>query len=373
MSQVYHGGASLDAIGADLIDLGKADGIVNADVLDAWFDPSPRILEKIRNFLPLILRTSPPLYADGLRQAISQARGIPREHIVVSNGSTELIFQYLLSNVTCGQRVLILDPMYGEYQHVLSNLIGAVLLRHELKEEEDFKINIDTLVSDVHQCKPHLLIIVNPNSPTGQHCPRGDLVKLLRKIPRDVTVLIDETYVEYVGREFSMEADVLQFDNLVIVKSMSKVYALSGVRVGYLVARQPTVESMSAALPPWHVSFVAQVAGIEALSDETYYASQYARTVILRENMTQSLLQLPFLKVYPSVANFVLVRIMDDRMRAEELVEAMKRLGVYIRDASSMSTRFAGQLLRIAVKEEPQQQRILDAMRIWHTEFSCQL
>ena len=362
MKPAFHGGALYEAIGADFANLDIAGQVINADVLDAWFDPSPHVIDTLRQHLPLVLRTSPPAYSDGLIQAISKARGLPAANIVAGGGSSDLIFSLFPQIVGQDERVLILDPMYGEYQHILENVLGAHVIRHRLLKEQHFCVDSAALLADIHRTRPKVVVLVNPNSPTGSHLDPQQMRALIQQLPQDTLIVIDETYIEYIGADASLERDVLRFPNLIIIKSMSKVYALSGIRVGYLVAQARLIERLARMTPPWAVSFAGQLAGITALNDPAYYQHQYQQTHELRAELIQSLRGIPWLQTYPSVANFVLVELLDQRLSARQIVGRLKAQQIYLRNADSMSAHFDDKFLRIAVKAREQQQRIVAAL-----------
>lgn len=359
MKKAYHGGKFFEAIGEDFSTLENWEHVINADVLDAWFDPSPRVLEKIKNHLDFIIRTSPPNYSEGLIETISEVRGIPKVNILTGGGSSDLIFTFFPKIIGKNDKVLILDPMYGEYQHILENVIGANVIRFSLKKENDFKIDPDLLIEAINNNMPKMVVLVNPNSPTGQYLPREEILRILKSIPQNTLFVIDETYIEYVDKNYSLEKDVLNFENLVIIKSMSKVYALSGVRVAYIVASQKIAEEVSSFMPPWAVSLVGQVAGVEALRNEKYYEEKYQETHKLRKEMIDKLSKIKSIKIYPSVANFFLIELLDGKIKSEEIVEILRKQNIYIRNTDSMSDQFENRFLRITVKSKEMNQRIV--------------
>src|SRR3989338_9841840 len=182
MKKAFHAGQFFQAIGEDFSALEKSEQVINADVLDAWFNPSPKVLEKIKNYLPFIVRTSPPNYSEGLVKTISQFRGVPKQNILTGGGSSDLIFTFFPKMLEKGDKVLILDPMYGEYQHILENVIGANVIRFFLKKEDDFKINPDLLIESINNNMPKVVVVVNPNSPTGQYLPKEEILRILKSI-----------------------------------------------------------------------------------------------------------------------------------------------------------------------------------------------
>lgn len=362
MKKAYHGGDFFQAIGEDFSTLEKSEKVINADVLDAWFNPSPKALGKIKNHLPFIIRTSPPNYSEGLIETISEFRGIPKENILTGGGSSDLIFTFFPKTVRKGDKVLILDPMYGEYQHILENVIGANITRFILRKEENFKINTSLLIESINKNTPKMVVLVNPNSPTGQYLPKEEILKILESINRDVLFVIDETYMEYVGKNYSLEKDVLSFGNLVVIKSMSKVYALSGVRAAYMIASPRIIEEIGNFIPPWAVSLVGQIAGVEALKDEGYYKEKYQETHKLRDEMITELSKIKSIKVYPSVANFFLLELLDEEAKSEDIVTRLRKQNIYIRNTESMSSQFGNKFLRIAVKDKDSNRKIVSEL-----------
>jgi histidinol-phosphate/aromatic aminotransferase/cobyric acid decarboxylase-like protein len=355
----FHGGKSFEAIGEDFRRLDRAGDVISADVLDAWFDPSPRVLSALERHLPFAIRTSPPVYSSGLVAAISRARGIPSDCILTGAGSSDLIFTCLPRLQPHPRRLMILDPMYGEYRHVIETVLNAEVIRFDLHKEEDFRIDTDALIASVRRHRPDLVVLVNPNSPTGQYLPRSEVVRLLDSLPPSTFVVLDETYIEYAGRENSLETEAGRRQGVLVLKSMSKTYALSGVRVGYLVATPSTIRALAKWMPPWAVSLPAQLAAVEALGDEAYYEAKYRETHALREELVRSLRCNPHIASYPSTTNFMLV---ETRTSAQAIVEKMHASKVFVRNCESMGERLGDRFLRIAVKRRAENSCIANAL-----------
>jgi histidinol-phosphate/aromatic aminotransferase/cobyric acid decarboxylase-like protein len=226
--------------------------IINADVLDAWFPPSPKVLEVLQEHLPWLLRTSPPTGCEGLIEAIAEARGVGAENILPGGGSSDLIFRALRTWLKAASHALILDPTYGEYAHVLERVIGCTVDRLTLARKNHYQIDLARLEAALAD-NYDLVVLVNPNSPTGRHIPRSELEAVLRRAPGRTRVWVDETYVEYAGAGQSLESFAARSENIIVCKSMSKVYALSGARVAYLCAGPHQLEELRAITPPWVV------------------------------------------------------------------------------------------------------------------------
>jgi histidinol-phosphate/aromatic aminotransferase/cobyric acid decarboxylase-like protein len=192
--------------------------------------------------------------------------------------------------------------------------------------------------------------------------PRRELESWLRRVPPTTLVWIDETYVDYVGKDESLECFAATRENVVVCKSMSKVYALSGARAAYLCASPHLLERLRALTPPWAVGLPAQVAAVEALGDEPYYATRYEETRTLRRELALGLRAMAA-EVVPGVANFVLAHLPTGGPSAAEIVERCAARDLFVRDASTMGSHLGPHALRIAVKDRKTSCRMLGILR----------
>ncbi|HKI85767.1 MAG TPA: aminotransferase class I/II-fold pyridoxal phosphate-dependent enzyme [Thermoanaerobaculia bacterium] len=359
----YHGGAFFDAIGPGFDDLERRHDIVNADVLDAWFDPSPRVIEALSTDLPWILRTSPPTHCEGMVAAIAEARGVQTVNILPGAGSSNLIYLALPHWLTPQSRVLILDPMYGEYAHALEKVIDCQVDRFPLACAESYDVDPTQLAETIARGAYDFVILVNPNSPTGRHLELSYLLAVLSGGPRGTRFWVDETYIDYVGAEQSAERYAAASANAVVCKSMSKVYALSGARCAYLCGPESLIADLKPLAPPWSVSLPGQVAAVAALSDSDYYQDRYAETHRYRLALENALVDELHLAVTPGVANFVLCHLPAPAPTAATVVARCREQGVFLRDVSNMGRAFGDRTIRVAVKDEATNRRIVGALR----------
>jgi len=352
-----HGGASIEALGEEFERLHHREAVVDADVLDAWFPPAPGVEKALREEAAWLLRTSPPTHAAGMVRAIARARGIPEACVVPAAGSSNLIFLALPLWLTPASRVLLLDPMYGEYRHVLEAIVGCRVDILGLERKDGYRLEPGRLATAMEEGYD-LVALVNPNNPTGQHVPARDLAAVLRHAPRRTLVWVDEAYVEYVGPEESLERHAATSDNVVVCKSMSKVYALSGVRAAYLCAPPRLAGELRRRSPPWSVSLPAQVAAIQALASPAYYHGRYAETRALRGRLAAALSGLPDVEVVSHGPNFLLCELGPgvDGMAA---LERCRARGLYLRELASVSARLGPRMFRVAVKDDETNRRIV--------------
>jgi histidinol-phosphate/aromatic aminotransferase/cobyric acid decarboxylase-like protein len=357
----FHGGAFFESIGERFDDLSRRHQVINADVIDAWFPPAPGVIAALRDELPWLLRTSPPADCRGMVEAIAAARGVDPAHILAGAGSSDLIFRALRHWLTSRSRVLLLDPTYGEYAHVLERVIGCTVHRLALAPDEGFAVDEARLVAALARGYD-LAVLVNPNSPTGRHLPRERIEAILRTVPERTRVWIDEAYVEYAGAGESLEHFAAGSEHVIVCKSMSKVYALSGARVAYLCAAPHQLEALRAITPPWVIGLPSQVAAVRALEDPDYYAARYRETSALRDELATAL-RLAGMESLGGIANFLLCRLPAGAPAAPPFVQACREQGLFIRDAGSMGASLGDRFMRIAVKDGDTNRRMLHIIR----------
>ena len=222
-----------------------------------------------------------------------------------------------------------------------------------------FDVSDVAITNFIAQEKPTVFCIVNPNNPTGRYWPKESILSFV-KGHRETLFLVDEAYIDYLGKQHSLERDVCHHPNLIVVKSMSKAYALSGGRVAYAVCSPTLREHVDKLIPPWSVSLVGQIAGVEALRDEPYYAEKYAETHAIRERMNAHLATCEHWRVFDSCANWILLRL--NTLGADQLVETLKRKNIFIRHCGSMSNYLGNHFVRVAVKDPCTAQRVVTEM-----------
>lgn len=356
-----HGGAAYEALGLDFARLDRVGEIVDADVLDAWYDPSPTAVSAVQEHLAWLLRTSPPTQAEGLRDTIADVRGLPRECVLVGGGTSSLAYMALPRIVRPGDRPLLLDPMYGEYAHWFESVEGVRCSRYLAPEASGFRPDLDAYLREL--ALADVGVLVNPNSPTGVAVDLDFLRAALDQLPRFGLLIVDETYSDFAGDGVSVERWVEEEERLVVLKSLSKFWALSGLRVGYVAAHASVIAKLEAYNPPWSVGLVAQLAAVEALRDGGYYAAMAQQTRALREKLAEDLAALPGLRVLPSVTNFLMLLLDAAAPSPAEVVARCRAYGVYLRDCTSLGRRDDARWLRTAVKDAPRNARIVEALR----------
>jgi histidinol-phosphate/aromatic aminotransferase/cobyric acid decarboxylase-like protein len=208
-----------------------------------------------------------------------------------------------------------------------------------------------------------MVVLVNPNNPTGQLLPRTALEALIARVSPRTRFWIDEAYLDYVDPSQSMEPVAATQPNVFVCKSLSKVYALSGLRAAYLVGTPDRIASLRPLVPPWAVSLPAQVAAVRALEDPVYYRARYRETDLLRSALRSELQRLPGIVNVAGNANFLLCQLDSDAPVAADVVAACRREGVHLRDVAGMGRALGPRVFRTAVKESGDNERIVGTLR----------
>ena len=357
-----HGGALYRFIGDGFIDIEAKHQVVPADVLDAWYPPSPRVLQKLRQHLDWGCRTSPPARGEGLKRAISIRFAVPENQIILGNGSSDLIFRLSPQIFKAAGPIVLPAPSYGEYTHVLGKIYNKSISLFSTYED-NLKIDVSRLLTHISKVEASGLILVNPCNPTGQCLSRDQLLQILRFVDNRFPVLIDETYFAYAPNQFSLHPEINNFKNLWIFRSLSKIYALSGLRVGYALAPGHEAELADMLTPTYTVPTLAQIAAIAALGDEVYVQSMIKETVKRREYLISQLSSIPTIKVLDTAINCVLIDLIESRLDASQLVNALAKNGVLVRDIASQGDREKSRYVRLAVLDYEANTRSCEALR----------
>lgn len=298
------------------------------------FGISPKARLALQEQVDLI-STYPDRNYTYLKQAISNYCQISTEHILVGNGSTELISTTI--HFIHPKKALILGPTYSEYEREIS-LIKGTCDYFPLKEEDDFALDIssflDTMTKDYD-----MIILCNPNNPTSTALSSQTLAKILEiaKI-HHAFVMIDETYIEFCDNpnDYSAVSLINSFDNLLVLRGISKFFASPGLRFGYgICSNQALKKHLLHTQKPWSINTLACVGAQVMLSDTDYIKTTHQLIVNERKRLISKLLTIDNLKVFIPSANFILLKVLNTNFSANCLVDYLMNKGMLIRDASS--------------------------------------
>ena len=314
--------------------------------------PSPRALEAL-----LAAAQGVALYPEGsapaLRRAVAQATGMPEDTLVFGNGSDEVLHLLALTYLQPGDEIVQGDPSFAMYE-IYATQSDAVPVKVPLK---NFTHDLDAMASAITD-KTRMVFIANPNNPTGTFVRRKAVERFLDRIPRDVLVVFDEAYDEYVSDpdKPDLRPYILAGRNIVILHTFSKAYGLAGLRVGYGITRPEIAEVLNRVRSPFNVNLPAQAAATAALADTNHVAQTVALNAQGR-NYFYSEFEKMSLDYVPSEGNFVLVDVARD---ARLVFEALQHKGVIIRSAYGMGLPHH---IRVTTGTQPQNERFIAALR----------
>ncbi|MFH1116403.1 MAG: cobyric acid synthase [Pseudomonadota bacterium] len=292
--------------------------------------------------------------ASGLRKAASQRYRVPEEHILAGNGSTEII--HLLPRALRASRVVVAVPTYSDYQ-AYAEAAGVPVDTVALQESAGFEMDFDRMQDALRGGE--LVFLCQPNNPTGLCFDAQALRRLATDNPSSVFV-VDEAF-----RDFVQDLDSLVHDrppNVVVLLSLTKIFAVPGLRLGCAIADRGVVRAVRDIQPFWSVNGIAQAVGEAALRDEDYVERSREFVTLRRGELKDEIESVGGLTVYPGRANYLLVRIDRKGITAQTLSDGMLRDGIAIR----LCANFEGlddRFFRIAVRTPDENLRFCESLR----------
>jgi histidinol-phosphate aminotransferase len=300
----------------------SAEGMVK---LDAMENPYPLPENLRRGLAEALARVDVNRYPtpspQKLRDAIARRMNVPAGlEVLLGNGSDELIQILITALARPGAKMMFPSPTFVMYA-MGATFSGMQAVPVALRE--DYSFDADAFISRMQAENPALVFIAYPNNPTGVLYPEADIVKVIRACKG--LVVLDEAYHVFAGKSFI--GKIAEFPNLVVIRTVSKL-GLAGIRLGYLVGRPEWVGQLDKVRPPYNVSVLTQAAALFMLEKLDVLEGQAARIVAERKNLGAALQALKGVTVYPSEANFFLVRVPD----ADRAYASLKSQGVLVRN-----------------------------------------
>ncbi len=287
-----------------------------------------------------------------LARLVAPRLGVPAASIFLGNGATEII-QAILHNFTTGSLLLNLPTFSPYYEFVRPD---TQVIYHTLRKEDEFRLDLNGYLDLVQQRAPNTVVIINPNNPDGGYLPQATLQTLLDAL-RDVpNVIVDESFMHFAFESeqldlLSCAAATQLFDNLIVVKSMSKDFGIAGVRLGYAVMAPARVQQLLGNGFLWNLSGLAEYF-LELWARDDFMARyEVARRRYIHEAQAffQSLGQLPGLRVYPSLANYALLELQNGMTAFEFVSQLLVHHGIYTRNCEDKQG-LVGEFVRIGAR-----------------------
>ena len=281
--------------------------IVKLDANENPYGPSARARQALAEM------DFPHIYPDpesrALRSALAAFSGVPEQNLLAGSGADELIDLVLRVVLEPQERVLVCPPTFSMYAFDTRLNAGQVV---DVSRKADFSLDLDAIRAMVSEQRPKILFLTSPNNPDGSLLPQETLEELLR-LP--LLVVLDEAYIEFSGQgrlgdEATRLREVPRRDNLIVLRTFSKWAGLAGLRVGYGAFPGWLMPTLWKAKQPYNVNVAASTAAIASLQDLEFLAANVERLRSERARLMAALKEVPFLRPYPSQANFILCRVM---------------------------------------------------------------
>lgn len=319
--------------------------IIKLNTNENPYPPSPAAMAVLRSLDGELLRRYPTPYATDFRQAISEVLDVPPDWIIVGNGSDELLSVLIRACTEPGRKVVYPMPTYVLYR-TLAEMQPTDIV--EVQYGEDYDLPIEELVA----VNGAVTFIASPNSPSAHRVSNDQLRQLASRLSG--VLVVDEAYVDFAdGNALPL---VQEFENVIVVRTLSKGYALAGLRLGFAIANPHLLSGLFKVKDSYNVDAIACLVGAAAMRDQAYKDDCVARVKVARRQLAIDLKQLGF-HVWDSQTNFLLTQPPDDR--AEQIYLALKQRGILVRyfNQSGLSDK-----LRITVGTDDQNRTLIEAL-----------
>jgi threonine-phosphate decarboxylase len=351
--------------GAEVLGAAEESGRKPHEILDFSSSvnpqgPSKKALEAAKKAFSQIA-AYPDSNSTELRQVIANHFGsINKQNVVVGNGSTELMYMFADTFLKKGETALIPAPTFGEYESAVCKTGETPKF---LKLGKSLNVQVASFKTEISCAK--IIFLCNPNNPTSMLIPKETLTGIIESaLEHDSLVFLDEDFLEFVEDEkaLTMIGKINAYPNLFILRSFTKIFGLTGLRVGYGIANEEIINVLSCAKIPWNVNCLAQAAAVAALKDEKHL--YVTRELIKKEKawLNAELGKFGSFKFSMPDANFFFINIRKSGLTASQLKSKLLKQGILIRDCTS----FRGLdefYVRIAVKTRVENEQLIEAIK----------
>jgi len=298
----------------------------------------------------------PEPYAATLTARIAEYLDVAPDNVVAGNGSTQLF--YLIARALRPRRPFVVIPAFSEIANSLLTS-GAAPSPINLRRELGYRFDVDEICAAVDS-GADAVFLARPNSPTGSSIELAAVRAIARRCAaRGCWCVVDEAFIEFADDPSSSAAMAAQHERLLVLRSMTKLYAVPGLRLGYLAAARTVAGELRRALEPWSVSGPAAAVGVACLAQPQSWRDQIRSLLrVERTYLERELSKIPALEVFPSEANFLMFAL---RGEPASLIAHLRQHGIVVRDLASLPGAGPG-LYRVGVRARPDNDRLVEAL-----------
>ncbi|WP_338825577.1 Threonine-phosphate decarboxylase [Moorella humiferrea] len=321
--------------------------------------PPSRVIAALQENLKAVRRYPDPQCRQ-LKQALAKYLQVNPAALIAANGASELI--YLIVQALRPRRVLVAEPTFGEYRRSAA-MVGAEVVTLELEPASAFVLDIDRWRKKLRGVD--LAFLCNPNNPTGKLLETGILHAIVESCRQQgVFLVLDESFLDFCHnwRELSLVATAAAQEGILILRSLTKIFALPGLRLGCGVAHPKLVAGLEGRRDPWSVNILAQIAGVVALADTGYLTKTQELIRREKEYLYYGLAELAGFRPFHPEVNFILTDISASGLTASKLAHHLARERILIRDCSSFPG-LGPTYFRTAVLDRAANHKLLQALK----------
>ena len=335
----------------------KSNEVLKLDWNESAIQPSPLVRDRIFEYLnDGKLNWYPNTQNSKLLELLESYTDLDSK-LIQYFSSSDTIHEYISrAFIDSGDNVIIVSPTYDNFRVVIESAGGQISL---FNLDENFSINFDLLHSELNSTKIKLCYISNPNNPTGGSFDINQMTNLILSNP-DVLFLIDEAYYEFSNTTISKL--ILNTSNLIITRTFSKAFGLASFRIGYMLSCESILESMNKIRNAKNIPMISQIAACAAIEDKQYMR-QYVSEVNFARNIFLNELNSPFykklLETFQSTANFVLIKIFENRK--QDLINFLESKNIFVRDVSLKT--LTNDYIRITIGNQTQMEIVLKRIK----------
>ncbi len=353
-NETSHSPSLVDIVGED-----QLGDVVDFCFIENPYFPEEALIRKLQDKLPEVIKAYPSSNPKLAQQDLAAVLQVKPEYLVLGNGATELI-TIIQNNLV--QDMGIPVPTFSEYIDKIQNLEKVKLF--QLPVDKQYQLNLNEYTDWLEAEKLSSALIINPGNPTGQLIPIDELKGFLSRMKQLKLVLVDESFIDFAGDEIpSMMPYVEQYQNLIIVRSMSKHCGVPGLRLGYCcTANEDYLKQIRKALPVWNINTLAEYFLTQLKDTDIEYHNARKHVIADVKVLYESLCKLEGYDVYPSNSNFILLRIKFEMTAYELQMRLLADFGVYVRDCSN-KTGLDNKHIRVASKGRDKDQLLIHALK----------
>jgi histidinol-phosphate/aromatic aminotransferase/cobyric acid decarboxylase-like protein len=322
--------------------------------------PTPEMFDELAGNLESVLKFYPS-DSGTIAGHLAQVLGLNPATIAMSNGSTELITW--MDHLWITESMAVPIPTFGRWTDQ-SMETGKRVDMFLLTEENDFALDVDAYIRFIRARGSRVAVLCNPNNPDGGYLPRREVLRFMDELSDLDLVVVDESFIDFMDseRDGSVARDATIRPNVVVLKSLGKNFGLHGIRFGYLVANPALARKMAGILPKWNLNSLAETVVFMLRDHIEAYEASLEQLSVDRYRMAVELSRLGELQVYPSQANFLLVKLADGISGTELRDYLLAEHQVFVRECGN-KLGMTSQFLRLVVRPAPDVERLVSGIR----------